>query len=173
MTAPQLGSCASSGRRPTGRPATAYGARASRLQTPRISAPLPTQAPHNHYVSSLLRRVVAAEGWEAPARYGRLLNVAFVEQRRAEIAAFEHVNGTLQLLRPHLRLQLRPHLALQLHPHLAAQLPRTSHPSRSRPLRASPPACSRAYHPPGVLPRRARLPDVMGPGHTVLLLPDV
>ena len=32
MTAPQLGSCASSGRRPTGRPATASGARASRLQ---------------------------------------------------------------------------------------------------------------------------------------------
>ena len=38
MTAAQLGSCASSGRRPTGRPAaTASGARASRLQTPRIS----------------------------------------------------------------------------------------------------------------------------------------
>ena len=34
MTAAQLGSCASSGRRPTGRPATASGARASRLQTP-------------------------------------------------------------------------------------------------------------------------------------------
>ena len=32
ITAPQLGSCASSGRRPTGRPATASGARASRLQ---------------------------------------------------------------------------------------------------------------------------------------------
>ena len=172
MTAPQLVSCASSGRRPTGRPATASGARASRLQTPRISPPLPTQAPHNHYVSSLLRRVVAAEGWEAPSRYGRLLNVAFVEQRRAEIAAFEHVNGTLQL-RPHLALQLHPHLAAQLRPHPALQLPRTSHPSRYRPLRASPPACFRTYHPSGVLPRRARLPDVMGPGHTVLLLPDV
>ena len=34
MTTPQLGSCASSGRRPTGRPATASGARASRLQKP-------------------------------------------------------------------------------------------------------------------------------------------
>ena len=54
-------------------------------------------ARHNHYASSLLRRVVAAEGWESPSRYGALLNVAFVKQRRAEIAAFEHVNGALQL----------------------------------------------------------------------------
>ena len=62
-----------------------------------FSAAYAMTAPHNHYVSSLLRRVVAAEGWETPSRYGALLNVAFVEQRRAEIAAFEHVNGTLQL----------------------------------------------------------------------------
>ena len=46
MTAAQLGSCASSGRRPTGRPATASGARASRLQQPPTS---PTAA---HFTNS-------------------------------------------------------------------------------------------------------------------------
>ena len=102
---------------------------------------MPTQAPHNHYVSSLLRRVVAAEGWEAPSRYGRLLNVAFVEQRRAEIAAFEHVNGTLHP---------RHHLALQLHPHLAAQL--RSHPALQPPRTTTLTLSALARHPSDVLP---------------------
>ena len=60
-----------------------------------FSAAYAMTAPHNHYVSLLLERVVAAEGWAAPSRYGALLNVPFVEQRRAEIAALAHVNGTL------------------------------------------------------------------------------
>ena len=50
-----------------------------------FSAAYAMTAPHNHYVSLLLERVVAAEGWAAPSRYGALLNAPFVEQVRVRV----------------------------------------------------------------------------------------
>ena len=72
---------------------------------------------------------MAAEGWEAPSRYGALLNVPFVEQRRAEIAALAHVNGALVGVGVRVRARVSAafaHVNGTLPPRAASLPPRTA-----------------------------------------------